>query len=169
MTPIAPHRPEPDLPFDPDLGPDEEPRGEHVKPHYTWRHLGLVALGGTIGTALREAVTLTVPSLGAVPVATLGINVVGAFGLGAVLEALTRRGDDAGSRRTLRLVFGTGLLGGFTTYSALALDTTVLIGDGLWGSAALYALATVVVGAGAAWAGLSAAAAHHRHTTGALA
>jgi CrcB protein len=161
MTPVL-SSPDAGLPFDPDLGPDEEPRGLHVQVRYGWRHFGLVLAGGTAGTALREVVGTAVPSLGAVPTATLLINVTGAFALGAVLEALTRRGADAGSSRTLRLIFGTGLLGGFTTYSALAIDTAELIQGGLPSSAALYALGTVGLGVGAAWVGLAATAAYHR-------
>lgn len=155
-----------ELPLDPDLGPDEDPRGVHVRVRYTWRHFALVVAGGTVGTGLREAVTVSVPAAGSIQLATMLINIVGAFALGLLLEALTRRGADAGPRRALRLVFGTGLLGGFTTYSALAVDTTELIRDGLLGGAGLYALGTVLMGAVGAWAGLAVAAAHHRRTSG---
>ncbi|WP_371740714.1 CrcB family protein, partial [Frigoribacterium sp. CFBP 13712] len=92
--------------------------------HLRWRFIGLVALGGTIGTGLREALALSFPAApGSIPVTILLINVVGAFALGLLLESLMRRGPDAGRRRDLRLFIGTGVLGGFTTYSALAVDT----------------------------------------------
>ena len=131
--------------------------------HLTWRYLGLVAAGGAVGTALRALLTIAIPPLGHVPVATFGINIVGAFLLGALLESLARRGPDEGRRRALRLLLGTGVLGGFTTYSALAVDTTLLLTRDTLGAALLYALGTIILGAVATWAGIVAASAiHHR-------
>jgi fluoride exporter len=89
-----------------------------------------------------------------VPVATLGVNVVGAFALGVLLDALSRRGADAGLRRDVRLLVGTGFLGGFTTYSSLAVETDALLRGGQSGLALAYAVGTVVLGAGAAAAGI---------------
>lgn len=117
----------------------------------------MVALGGAIGTAAREAVSLAVPPMGGVPVAILGINVVGAFLLGLLLESLMLRGPDAGRRRSLRLFLGTGILGGFTTYSALAADSGVLLLDGRAPIAIAYAVGTVVLGGAASWLGIVAA------------
>ena len=74
--------------------------------------------------------------------ATLGINVVGAFLLGTLLELLADRSIDAGGSRRIRLTPGTGVLGGFTTYSALAADTATLATDHPW-RAICYALATI--------------------------
>ena len=56
--------------------------------------------------------------MGGVPVATFGINVVGAFLLSVLLELLAKHGLDIGWSRRVRLGVGTGALGGFTTYSA---------------------------------------------------
>jgi CrcB protein len=72
------------------------------------------------------------------------------------LETLASRGPDDGRRRRLRLLLGTGVLGGFTTYSALATETGLLLTDGRAGAALLYALGTVIVGALASWAGIGA-------------
>lgn len=127
--------------------------------HLHWPHLALVFVGGTIGTGLRQLLVLAVPPIGGVPVVIVGINLVGAFLLGVLLEVLTRRGPDEGPRRRWRLLLGTGVLGGFTTYSALATDTTVLLVDGALGLALLYALGTVLVGAVASWAGIRVGAA----------
>lgn len=126
--------------------------------HREWWALGTVALGGTVGTAMREGLSLLVPVSGAFPAVIFGINVVGAFLLGVLLEALLRRGADGGRRRVLRLLLGTGVLGGFTTYSALATDTALLLGDGQLGPAILYGGLTIVVGAAASWAGIAVAA-----------
>lgn len=114
----------------------------------------MVALGGALGTGAREAISLAVPPIGGFPVAILGINVVGAFLLGLLLESLLRRGPDVGRRRDLRLFFGTGVLGGFTTYSALAADSSVLLIEGRALVGVLYAVGSVVLGVLASWGGI---------------
>ncbi|MGT2425165.1 fluoride efflux transporter FluC [Amnibacterium kyonggiense] len=88
------------------------------------------------------------------PVAILVINVVGAFVLGALLEALARRGPDEGRRRVVRLAVGTGFCGGFTTYSTLAVATADLLRAGAAPVALGYAIGSVLLGAVAAWAGV---------------
>jgi CrcB protein len=103
-----------------------------------------VFAGGTAGTALRAVVGLLVPPLDAVPVATVAINVAGAFALGALLAALAGRGPGAGRR--LRLLLGTGVLGGFTTFSALAVDTAGLLGARRLPEAVAYGLGSVLAG-----------------------
>ena len=60
----------------------------HLRPGF----LLLVAAGGAVGTAAREAVSLAVVP----PFGVLAVNVVGAFVLGVLLESLLRRGPDAG-------------------------------------------------------------------------
>ena len=125
--------------------------------HLRWSHLALVFAGGTIGTGLRQLLVMLVPPVDGVPVVIVGINLVGAFLLGLLLAALTRRGPDEGARLRVRLLLGTGVLGGFTTYSALATDTTVLLTGGAVGPALLYALGTVLIGALASWLGIRAA------------
>jgi CrcB protein len=130
--------------------------------HLRWGAVALVFAGGTIGTALRELLAVSVPSAAGVAVVIVGINVVGAFLLGALLEILATLGPDDGGRRQLRLLLGTGVLGGFTTYSALATDTALLLTDDRVGTALLYALGTVLIGALASWAGIGAGRALHR-------
>ncbi|MBD4267628.1 CrcB family protein, partial [Xanthomonas citri pv. citri] len=68
--------------------------------------LGLVFAGGVVGTAVREALSLAFPAIGGVPVTIFAINVVGAFALGMLLEALVRCGPDVGARRSVRLFVG---------------------------------------------------------------
>ena len=153
-----------DLPLDPDLDVAESPAGRALPVHLRPAYLLLVLVGGTVGTAAREALSLTFPPLDGIPYAIFGINITGAFVLGLLLEALVRRGPDHGGRRTARLMLGTGVLGGFTTYSALATDAAHLIGNGGAGFGIAYGLATVIVGAAATWAGIAVAAAtHHPH------
>lgn len=124
-------------------------------PYRQWRLIGLVFLGGSLGTLLRYAVAEVTPKPAGVPVAIVAINVVGAFALGFVLEALSRRGPDEGRRRAVRLLVGTGVLGGFTTYSALAVDTDTLLAAGRGGMALAYAGSTLVLGLVAAAAGVA--------------
>ena len=122
--------------------------------HLRGRSVGLVFVGGALGTGARSAISDAVPHTFGVPVAVLGINLLGAFLLGLLLERLVRAGSDDGPRRDLRLLLGTGVLGGFTTYSALAADTATLLADGHLGRAAAYALGTLALGLAAAWGGL---------------
>ena len=120
--------------------------------HLSLASVGLVVVGGMVGTGLRYLITVVTPRWSGVPVATFGINVVGAFLLGVLLELLAERSIDAGWSRRIRLAVGTGGLGGFTTYSALATDTAILAAHPA--QAVGYALGTVMLGAVASAAGI---------------
>ncbi|MFJ3382463.1 fluoride efflux transporter FluC [Curtobacterium sp. NPDC090217] len=142
------------IPIDPDVEVEESDTRPERPPHLRWGYLGVVALGGAIGTAFRAVLADLVPAVDGISWTILAINVVGAFCIGLLLEALAHRGPDVGRRRRLRLFVGTGVLGGFTTYSTLADDTAQLLGDGRWGAGSGYALLTVVLGLLAVVAGL---------------
>lgn len=150
------------LPHDPDLEVDEttseQPRPVHLRPVY----LLLVFAGGTVGVAAREALTLAFPPIHGIPFTIFAINMVGAFLLGVLLDALARRGPDRGKRRALRLLLGTGVIGGFTTYSALAADTASLLGSDAVAVGVGYSILTVLIGAACTWAGIGVAALTHR-------
>lgn len=124
------------------------------RPHLDPRALALVALGGALGTALRVAVSLVVPRVGAVDLPTVLVDVVGAFLLGLLLGRLARSGPDEGRRRDLRLGLGTGVLGGFTTWSALATGTVTTAGSGHLAIAVAEGLGSVLLGVLAAGVGL---------------
>ena len=114
--------------------------------------VGLVFLGGCLGTLIRSVIAHAWPSRAdGVPWGTLAINIVGAFVLATLLELLVHAGPDRGVRRAVRLCIGTGLLGGFTTYSALTVEAgqRVMSGQWLWGIA--YLLTSVAAGALLAW------------------
>ncbi|WP_181025712.1 fluoride efflux transporter FluC [Rathayibacter rathayi] len=122
----------------------------------------LVAAGGTVGTAARAAIGAALSPWGGVPIATLVVNLPGAFLLGLLLEALALRGSDDGSRRTLRLLLGTGVLGGFTTYSTFSLDSVALL-QGEHGVEYLaYTGGSLVVGVLAAALGIAVAGSRRR-------
>ena len=119
----------------------------------------LVAAGATVGTLLRASIELAFPhSPGEWPWATFAINVVGSLALGALIEALALRGPDTGRRRMLRLGAGTGVIGGFTTYSTFVVEIDRLATAGAVSVALVYALASVVLGVVAAAVGAGVAA-----------
>lgn len=116
--------------------------------------LALVFVGGTLGTASRLALSLLQPQGLNLPVMVLLINVVGAFALGWLLTSLSARGAQTSAHRRIRLLVGTGFMGGFTTYSALATDSMLLTNDGSVLLGLGYGLGTVLVGALATWCGM---------------
>lgn len=129
---------------------------QHLRRLGTLRAALAVGAGGLVGTSLRYLLGLaSATPAGTWPAVTLGINLLGAFALGLLLEALVRLGPDAGGRRLVRLAVGTGLLGSFTTYSTLALDVLHLLDAGRFAPAALYAGVSVVGGVLAAGFGIA--------------
>lgn len=108
----------------------------------------LVAAGGAVGGLLRAGVGRLLPhEPGSWSWSVLLVNAVGAFALAALLGVLARRPDE----RT-RLLVGTGLLGGFTTFSGLAVDAVLLIEAGRPLAAAAYVgagVGTLLAGAAA--------------------
>ncbi|MCK2035484.1 CrcB family protein [Microbacterium sp. SSW1-49] len=110
------------------------------------RRVLLVALGGTIGTAARLGLGLLIPENGGFPTAVLIANLLGALLIGVLAARLP-------ASHELRVLLGTGVLGGFTTYSAFMTGTLAL-----WAEAPIvavaYALGSVVLGLGAAALGL---------------
>ncbi|WP_106814535.1 fluoride efflux transporter FluC [Microbacterium timonense] len=119
--------------------------------------LALVALGGAIGTGLRLALTAVLPGGGPLPLAVIVINLSGAFALGWLLEALRSPEPESPTRMAARLGIGTGVLGGYTTYSAFAVGTDGLLAMSDPVPGLLLSLATVVGGIVAAWCGSRAA------------
>lgn len=131
----------------------------HLRPSL----VGLVIVGGTLGTAAREGLSLTIDPIGSFPLAIFLINVVGAGALGLLLERLAHEGPGAGVRQGARLFAGTGFLGGFTTYSALATDTDLLFRAGDVSTGILYAGGTLILGLLTAAAGIALGGTLRRH------
>ena len=131
-------------------------------PYLDARLVLLVAAGGATGTIARWALTEAVGSTaGGWPTATFVANLLGSFLLGALLEAVLRRGPESRRGRLVRLGVGTVVLGGFTTFSSLALETERLLATGHVGTGAAYGAASVVLGLVACLAGVALAARHH--------
>jgi Integral membrane protein possibly involved in chromosome condensation len=119
--------------------------------------LGVILVGGMVGTAVRSALEAAfAPVPGQWPWTTFWINLAGALLLGALLEGLSIAGPDRGWRRGLRLGLGTGMLGGFTTYSTFAVESFGLIGSPAWLIGLGYAVGSVALGVVAAFAGVRA-------------
>lgn len=132
-------------------------------PHHHLGLVGLVAAGGVAGTAARYGTSLWLGTAGSgLPTATLTVNLVGCFLLGLLLEALGRRGPETPRMRGVRLGLGTGVMGGFTTFSSLAEELAQLVHTHAVGVAALYAVLSVVGGLVATVGGITLAAGHHR-------
>ena len=116
------------------------------------RLLLLVTVGGAIGSAGRYLVGIGVArAMGtAFPWSTLTVNIVGSFLMGLLADTILRR---YGGSPEMRAFLATGVLGGFTTFSAFSLDTATLIGRGESGPALGYIIASVAISLAALYAG----------------
>ena len=112
-------------------------------------------VGGSLGTAARLALGLALPAVSAVAWYMVIANVVGAFLLGVLLTVLA--GTSRSRAAEWRLLLGTGVLGGFTTYSTLAADSALLMIEDGFARGLGLGLLTVITGAVAAVAGMAAA------------
>jgi CrcB protein len=114
----------------------------------------IVFLGGGIGAALRHGVNLGSARLfgTAFPYATLIENVTGSLAMGILAAYFAFKGD---ASQSWRLFLTTGILGGYTTFSAFSLDAVLLYERGQLGLAALYVVASVALSIGGLFAGLA--------------
>lgn len=117
--------------------------------------LFLVMLGGAVGAGGRHLVgRLMLAMLGpGYPWGTLTVNIVGGLLMGLLVGALARISVPG---ENWRLLLGVGVLGGFTTFSAFALDSVVMIERGDWTPAIGYMLVSVIGSVLAVFAGLAA-------------
>lgn len=115
----------------------------------------LVFLGGGLGSVLRLAVYRLASGWlpNAFPYGTLIVNVVGGFAIGVLAGWFAAR---EAMPQAASLFVLTGLLGGFTTFSAFSLEAVMLWQRGAQSAAALYVLASVVLSLVATVAGLAA-------------
>jgi CrcB protein len=114
----------------------------------------IVFLGGGLGAALRHGANLAAARLfgTAFPYGTLIINVLGSLAMGLIVEYFALK---AGLPQRWRLFLTTGILGGFTTFSAFSLEAALLYERGQHAGAAIYVVASVVLAIGALFAGMA--------------
>ncbi len=116
--------------------------------------VALVALGGGAGSLLRWGVGKLVPGSGGIPWSTIIINITGAFAIGYLSVLFSVEWHDRyGS--FLKSAILTGVLGGYTTFSTMELDTVKMFRASRAGKAAFYIVAQLTLGV--AVAGLGAA------------
>jgi len=113
----------------------------------------LVFIGAGIGGVLRHVMNFAIVSAmgSAFPYGILAINVIGSTLMGLMAGWFAFYGD---APSELRLFIGTGILGGFTTFSAFSLDTALLLERGETALAAVYVAASVLLSVLGLFAGL---------------
>ena len=113
----------------------------------------IVALGSGIGGALRHAVNVEAARLFGTgwPYGTFTVNVVGSFIMGVIAGYFALRGA---TTQAWLLFLTTGILGGFTTFSAFSLDLALLMERGRLAATAGYLLGSVGLSLGALFLGL---------------
>jgi CrcB protein len=114
----------------------------------------LVFIGGGLGSTLRHLVNVVCPRfLGAnFPYHTFIINITGSTIMGLIAGYLAFKGD---ASQSWRLFVMTGILGGYTTFSAFSLDSALLYERGETGLALLYVVGSVVLSILGLFAGLT--------------
>ena len=115
----------------------------------------LVVVGGIAGTLCRYGVGEALPVVEGWPVATLLVNVTGAFALGLLVERIAVAGPDSPRLRNVRLLAGTGFLGSYTTYSSFASQTERLLAGDAYATALGYLLISLVLGLAACLGGMA--------------
>ena len=116
------------------------------------KHMLLAAAGGAIGSAMRYAFgAAALHALGrAWPWGTFGVNLIGSLAMGLLMGWFAFRGSGGSAQ----IFLATGVLGGFTTFSAFSLETARMVETKAYGQAALYAGSSVVLGLIMVFAGL---------------
>ncbi|MCB5909519.1 fluoride efflux transporter CrcB [Streptomyces sp. SF28] len=118
-------------------------------PHGQRAVLAVVALGGTIGASARYGASLLWPTaVGTFPWTTLVVNVVGCAVIGVFMVLIS---DVWAAHRLVRPFFGTGVLGGFTTFSTYAVDIQRLLAHGRATTGLAYLALTLVAALASVW------------------
>jgi len=145
-------------PVDPDVTPRDVPSPPRALRRLVVERgdvLLAIAAGGAVGSLARWAVGQALPHhTGELAVATVVVNVTGAFALGVLMVFVLEVWPPT---RLVRPFLGVGVLGGFTTFSTYALDTTDLLRLGHPGTAATYLFGTLLAGLLASWGAMAGA------------
>jgi CrcB protein len=114
----------------------------------------IVIAGAGAGGALRHAVNMAAYRLGlAFPWGTLVVNIAGSFLMGVLTAWFALR---TGMPQHFRLFLTTGVLGGFTTFSAFSLDAALMWQRGEWLPLAAYVAGSIVISVAGLFAGMAA-------------
>jgi CrcB protein len=141
-------------PIDPDVDLHVKAQAVELSAHPALILIAIAA-GGVLGTLARYGLQAAFPhAVTEFGWATFGINVLGSFLIGVLMVVLTRHYPDSA---LLRPFLGVGVLGGFTTFSAYALDIDQAILGGAVGTAVAYLAATLLAALVAVWAGTATA------------
>ena len=117
-----------------------------------WREFVAVGVGGMLGTGIRLLADVVIPHDNTqLPLSTLLVNVVGAFVLGLLVSSIWTRPR---TPNWVKAGLGTGLIGSFTTFSALIVSLLTEATLGMWWLAVVYLLLSLLLGFGAAALGL---------------
>lgn len=118
------------------------------------KFIAVVGLGGALGAIARYLMVSGVNNFWKAdfPLSTFLVNMLGSFVIGALTEFMLQHED---FNLTWRLFLVTGILGGFTTFSAFSLDTGFLLQKGEFFSAALYVCGSVFVSLAAFFVGMA--------------
>lgn len=137
-------------PTDSDVGPLAPPERRAPRSLGRGPVVAAIALGGGIGAAARYGAALLWPTkAGAFPWTTLAVNVVGCAIIGVFLVVITQ---GVTAHPLVRPFFGTGVLGGFTTFSTYAVDVEHLVSAGKADTALTYLALTVMAALVSVWA-----------------
>ncbi|MEU3188871.1 fluoride efflux transporter CrcB [Streptomyces sp. NPDC006923] len=135
-------------PIDPDVGPPL-PARRPERARMPWSVVAVVALGGAIGASARYGASLLWPTApGAFPWTTLVVNAVGCAVIGVFMVVIS---DLWAAHRLVRPFFGTGVLGGFTTFSTYAVDIRRLVDSGDARAGVAYLGLTLLAALAAVW------------------
>ncbi|WP_329311114.1 fluoride efflux transporter CrcB [Streptomyces sp. NBC_01262] len=114
-----------------------------------WPVIAAVSVGGAIGASARYGASLLWPTdPGTFPWTTFLVNVIGCGIIGVFMVIIT---DVWAAHRLVRPFFGTGVLGGFTTFSTYAVDIQRLVDQGRAGTGLAYLAGTMLAALAAVW------------------
>lgn len=133
-------------------GPDidlHQPARRRDRRRGQWPVIAAVSVGGGIGATARYAAALLWPTTaGTFPLTTFLVNVIGCGIIGVFMVIIT---DVWAAHRLVRPFFGTGVLGGFTTFSTYAVDIQRLVDQGRATTGLAYLAATMLAALAAVW------------------
>lgn len=129
-----------DPPDHPPIDPDVDPTEVAEPPH--WPVVAAVAVGGVVGALARYGAQRAWPAdSGDFPWTVLAINLLGCALIGVLMVLVTEREP---VHRLVRPLLGTGVLGGFTTFSTYSVDLQRELADGRAGQALGYGAGTLI-------------------------